>query len=697
MSKGFSVDWRSLTVQMVLSFAALVLLTAAAIGFPAIVLILNQTERQAWDQVNHASQATLALYNTWQSKTGDLATLTANRPTLKRLTVQGDVAMLVDYLQTLEAETELDSLQVCDADNQPVAQVGQPADANLCDLAGEADFYTLPGGTTDQIWLLAASGITDGTNNLGRVIAGIVLDDEFAAQMQSQTGLAHTLIASGQPLASSMTGGVANWRQGTYQTANTDSPGVDSAAEFRLNGKPYYVARLPLDESIFEDEVALDVTDIAATKQRLVAILTGSIIAVVLAGSALGLFLARRVGQPLTRLASAAKQMSTGNLDRSVSVQAQVREVAEVAQALESARVDLQKTLSELRQANAWTDHLLDAISEGIVTLDQHGRITFFSPGAERITGLSRDEALNQHCDQVFQVSDSTEPFSQCMPAPARQNKLTLLMADGRLATLSITGAQLAPPGSDETEMALVFRDVTETELVHRLMGEFLANITHEFRTPVSALAASTELLLDQAPDLSQDELYELLTSLYLGIVGLQTLVDNLLESARLEVGRFRVYPRPVDLGEIIAEATRIMQPLLDRHRQRLVVELPAAIPMVQADSRRVTQVLVNLLSNANKYSPDETEIAICAAIDDGWARIAVADQGPGIPDTYRPSLFRRFAHPEPSASKSRYGAGLGLSVAKAITEAHGGQVGVDNRPSGGSIFWFTLALADES
>ena len=245
--------------------------------------------------------------------------------------------------------------------------------------------------------------------------------------------------------------------------------------------------------------------------------------------------------------------------------------------------------------------------------------------------------------------------------------------------------------------MALVFRDVSEAELVHHFMGEFLANITHEFRTPISALAASAELLLDQADDIEPDELRKLLNSLHMGIVGLQTLVDNLLESARLEAGRFRVFPHPVEIGEIIADAARIMQPLLTRYNQRLVVELPASIPVVQADSRRMTQVLVNLLSNANKYSPVGTEIAICATADNGHARIAVADQGPGISDDFRPSLFRRFARPEPGTGQSRYGAGLGLPVVKAIVEAHGGSVGVEDQPGGGSIFWFTLPIATKN
>jgi signal transduction histidine kinase len=268
-------------------------------------------------------------------------------------------------------------------------------------------------------------------------------------------------------------------------------------------------------------------------------------------------------------------------------------------------------------------------------------------------------------------------------------------MAGGRQATLAVTGARLTPPGGGDVEVALVFRDVSEEEAVHRLLGHFLANIAHEFRTPLSALAASTEMLLDRTAELGPDELQELLASLHLGVLGLQTLVDNLLESASIEAGRFRVYPRRSDLGEIIAEAMRTMQPLLDRRDQRLVVELPAAIPVVQADPRRTVQVFVNLLSNASKYGPDHAEIVVGVSTKGQWARVTIADRGPGIPPEYRKMLFRRFVPPSPSTDDAQYGTGLGLSVVAAIVQAHGGQVGVDDRRSGGSVFWFTLPRAD--
>jgi signal transduction histidine kinase len=256
----------------------------------------------------------------------------------------------------------------------------------------------------------------------------------------------------------------------------------------------------------------------------------------------------------------------------------------------------------------------------------------------------------------------------------------------------------LSPEGHAD-QVALVFRDVSDEEVMHRLVGHFLANIAHEFRTPLSALAASVELLLDQAPDLTPAELQELLTSLHLGVLGLQTLIDNLLESASIEAGRFRVSPRPANLADIIAEVTQTLQPLLLKRSQNLKIESPSLLPPVQADPRRTTQVLINLLFNASKYSPDETEIILETSLNNGWARIMVADRGPGIPPAHRTDLFRRFMFDRAAqdGERAHAGTGLGLSVVKAVVEAQGGQVGVEDRPGGGAVFWFTLPVVDTS
>jgi signal transduction histidine kinase len=136
-----------------------------------------------------------------------------------------------------------------------------------------------------------------------------------------------------------------------------------------------------------------------------------------------------------------------------------------------------------------------------------------------------------------------------------------------------------------------------------------------------------------------------------------------------------------------------MMQPLLDKRNQRLIVELPVAIPTVEADPRRTVQVLINLLSNASKYGPDDAEIEVSATVLRPWVRVTVADAGPGVPPEVRENLFRRFVYQSVGDDKAQVGAGLGLSVVKAIVEAHNGQVGFSQRQDGGSAFWFTVPL----
>ncbi|NLF76094.1 MAG: hypothetical protein GX573_10375, partial [Chloroflexi bacterium] len=173
-------------------------------------------------------------------------------------------------------------------------------------------------------------------------------------------------------------------------------------------------------------------------------------------------------------------------------------------------------------------------------------------------------------------------------------------------------------------------------------------------------------------------------------------LVDNLLESVTIEAGHFAIHRRPVAINAVLAEAIRLMQPLLDRRRQTLALTEPLSVPQVAADPTRLTQVLINLLSNASKYSPQAETIDLALALDADRLRVAVADRGPGIPPAERQALFQRFVRVG-ARDDDRMGIGLGLSVVKAIIEGHHGEVGVEENPGGGSVFWFTLPLTGEA
>jgi signal transduction histidine kinase len=224
------------------------------------------------------------------------------------------------------------------------------------------------------------------------------------------------------------------------------------------------------------------------------------------------------------------------------------------------------------------------------------------------------------------------------------------------------------------------------------LYSEFLASITHEFRTPLAGLQASIELLQADFRYLTAHEMDELLGSMHLSVSSLQTLVDNLLESARIESGHFSLTRRSVRLNDILSESIQIMQPLIDRRQQALTLAQPLVVPMVQADPIRMIQVMVNLLSNACSYSPLGANIDIQVEHDAEHVRVSVQDRGMGIPDAIQAQLFQRFErHDVDGVNES--GVGLGLAVVKAIIDGHGGQVGAESRAGGGSVFWFMLPL----
>ncbi len=343
---------------------------------------------------------------------------------------------------------------------------------------------------------------------------------------------------------------------------------------------------------------------------------------------------------------------------------------------------------SQRRRAGAlptWAEELLQTIPEGVIAFDALGRITFFNQGAARLTGWSDQDARGRTLDAVLRLSDHDRARLNTVFESTRPLHLT---TQGK--TLAVSGARWGGP--QKTGRVIVLRDVTDEETGRSLHSYFLAHISHEFRTPLSGLNASIELLMDEIGYLSPAEIDELLNSIHLSASGLKALVDNLLESVNIEAGRFTIHRRAVEVNQVLSDAIRMMQPLLDRRKQTVTLIEPLQLPLVFADPTRLTQVMLNLLSNASKYSPLASPIDLALERIEDRLRITIADRGPGVPPTERETLFSRFVRLNaPDAEQA--GMGLGLSVVKAIVEEHRGTVGVDERAGGGSVFWFTLPL----
>jgi K+-sensing histidine kinase KdpD len=223
-----------------------------------------------------------------------------------------------------------------------------------------------------------------------------------------------------------------------------------------------------------------------------------------------------------------------------------------------------------------------------------------------------------------------------------------------------------------------VLRDETELEAARRTRDTVLANISHEFRTPLAAQLASIELLQEGVGTMDVEGQRELVASLHRGTQRLTWLIDNLLESVRIEAGQLAIRHQDVVIEDAIVAARELIEPLIAQRGQRIEVELGDGVPVVRGDQQRLTQVLVNLLANANKFAPADSTIRVAAQANDaGGLTFWVEDEGiasPGIEE------FRRGTG---EGDRDESGIGLGLFIVRSIVERHGGSVRLERTEGG--------------
>jgi len=674
----------SLTTRLVIVVVVLILLTTLSAGVPAFLLARSQLEAQARQRVDATARGTQSLYDAAERRVVDLAALLAERPTLRRLIEDDDIAAIEPYLRAFQEQSELDAIILCDGDRVVVTTEVSIA---VCPENVARGVYLLDSRPV----LLAAQTILseDIPETIGTVIAATWLDVELLTQLSANTGAEQTILdADGQPLASTLPPGV--------MTIQRRGSGLELAGD----GRSYLISQFSLPgqhSNALLAEVALPIDDLQATERTGLLVLTASTAIIALVGVAAGVWYIRRLTAPLLRLTGTAEQISQGDLAAPIPRLAGPPELATLSASLEKSQATMLSALEERSQARDWLNTLIQSVVEGVVTFDTRGRVTFMSQGAELLSGWTSAEAVGQPIDHVFPLADANgQTFLDHIPPAGDKREIEVRTRSGKTVVVAATGARMVPPNSDTVQVALVLRDVTEEQALRNLRSFFLANISHEFRTPLSTLNASIELLMDQADDLSPGEIRELLNPTHLSLLSLQSLIDNLLESSSIEAGSFRLRRRVVNLEEVMAEALTIIRPLVERRRQAIAVSEPARMPMLSADRARLTQALVNLLANASKYSPIGCPIDLHISQTGDVVRLAVADRGPGVSPEDRVNLFRRFMRLDTQAGDEQYGIGLGLYLVKRIAEAHDGQVGVDDRPGGGAVFWMEFPLMVE-
>lgn len=233
-----------------------------------------------------------------------------------------------------------------------------------------------------------------------------------------------------------------------------------------------------------------------------------------------------------------------------------------------------------------------------------------------------------------------------------------------------------------------------QLQQLERMKSDFLSAVSHDFKTPLTSIKASIGLLLDALGGDRDLPTTRLCRNIARNVDRLDALVSELLDMARLQSGRIVVARQSVQMEEVLTSAVATMRPLCAGREQRLVLDVASDLPPVLGDQRRLEQVVVNLLSNANNYAPRRSEIRLEAAVDGPYLRITIIDQGPGVAPGERPHIFDRFYRSDHPVVRRRAGSGLGLAIAKSLVDLHGGEIWVDAGPGGrGGAFHFTLPV----
>jgi len=230
---------------------------------------------------------------------------------------------------------------------------------------------------------------------------------------------------------------------------------------------------------------------------------------------------------------------------------------------------------------------------------------------------------------------------------------------------------------------------------VNQLKSEFVSLVSHELRTPLTAISGYLDLLLEAQGAQSTAKQQELLGIVQRNTERLVKLIDDLLDLSHIESGKVELRATAVDLVALIAEVMSLLQPQIEAKGQQLSFDRPQTLPTVTGDAERIRQILINLLSNAHKYTPQGGQIWLTARAEDGWVRIDVRDNGIGLSPDEQAHLFDRFFRARQPAMESVEGTGLGLPITRLLVDMHGGRITVTSAPGEGSTFSFTLPVAD--
>jgi len=368
---------------------------------------------------------------------------------------------------------------------------------------------------------------------------------------------------------------------------------------------------------------------------------------------------------------------------------------------------------------------------------DLQGTLTYVNPSFLKLWGYDRKEVLGKPASKFWQTEEKAEEIIGTLrDREGWTGELVANKKDGSLSDVQLSASMVTDETGKPICMMASFLDITErkqmeralreknkqldaqneelqsqadelitpqqeliqktreVEKANRLKSEFLANMSHELRTPLNVINGFSELMLDGIPGEINEEQRQCLDDILSASKHLLSLINEVLDLSKIESGKVELKLKNIVLTEVIASVTRTMMPLLTPRKQSLDVEVEEGFPPVHADEAKLEQVLLNLVDNSSKFTPDGGKLKIEAVREGEWCRVSVIDNGIGIKKEELEQIFEPFRQLDDPLTKEKRGTGLGLTLVKQIIERYGGRIWVESEHGKGSRFIFTVPLA---
>ena len=669
----------------------IVLLAVATISIACAVLLNRLVQQQALVRAQLAvASGREALRRAGEDALSDARVL-AERPTLQRLLVSDSNGGLEPFLQRFCETTGTDVAAVM-RDGSILAQSDSTVDWSEVVTAiqeqGER-FIIAPKSGAALIW--GAAALLPGTDM--RAVTLRLTTPAMLSRLSGQVGAQLQVInfstyhaPPDEPLTPLHTQALAN-------------PG--GAAAGVLAHGAVYAATLVIAAQTGEVVGLLDArlsgaATLAAAHSFDWILATTALIVAAIAGL-IGVLYGRWLARPVVALRDLAERIGRGDFSAAMPAVAPM-EVGALARSMDAMRGNLIDLTDALRRREAEAQAVLSGVVEGVYAVDQERRIRYANTQVAKLLGRPQNEIIGQFCGDLLQpqLIDGERPCERHCPILAARHtpqsaREILCLRDGSTRSTII---QSAPP--IQGIQVQILRDETDLEAARRARDSVLGNISHEFRTPLAAQQASIELLRDGLGRLQPEAQRELIANLERGGLRLMRLIDNLLESVRIEAGQLSIRQQPVELSEVVTDAHDLIAPLLLQRQLRIEVDAAAIAVVVRGDAPRLGQVFVNLLANAVKFSPEHSTIRVGGQRLGTQIEVWVEDEGQGVPAGSSGAIFERFqrgSETEPDAP----GLGLGLWIVKSIIERHGGSIRVERTAAQRTRFTLVLPQDTES